>query len=296
VIPGHWGTPSQLDQAVGFQIRFGADLPAGAAHGQPLGFLHSQFLPSTPSLPVRSGNNSNRFKQIPAIMAMRLLSAAVNIDEPSHELERLTAGKVMDLTEEEIGRLLGVIAARAPRSAAEHAMQMLYENFSLTVRNYVWKNWTQDTQLIEELVQDTLFEVWRQPERFRGESRFKTWLLGIARHKTVDRLRKYRPVEELTENVEETLAADQPTITDVIAIEQIRASLQICMESLAATGRLSSAHREILHLAYVEDLDIAEMARIVQCPVNTVKTRLHHARLRIKNCMSRRLKGECHDD
>lgn len=202
----------------------------------------------------------------------------------------------MDLTEDEIGRLLGSIAARDPRTAAERAMQTLYENFSLPVRNYVWKNWTQDAQLIEELVQDTLFEVWRQPERFRGESRFKTWLLSIARNKAVDRLRKCRPVEELTEHVEETLAADQPAIIDVIALEEIRTSLKGCMESLTASGRLSQAHREILHLAYVEDLDIAEMARIVQCPENTVKTRLHHARLRIKNCMSRRLRGECHDD
>lgn len=202
----------------------------------------------------------------------------------------------MDLTEDEIGRLLGAIAARSPRSGAERAMQTLYASFSLPVRNYVWKNWTQDVQLIEELVQDTLFEVWRQPERFRGESRFKTWLLGIARNKAVDRLRKSRPTEELSEQMEQTLAADQPTAADAIAIDQIRASLKTCMETHAAAGRLSPAHREILHLAYVEDLDIAEMAQIVQCPENTVKTRLHHARLRIKDCMSRRLRGDCHDD
>lgn len=202
----------------------------------------------------------------------------------------------MDLTEDEIGNLLGAIAARIPRSVAERAMQVLYESFSLPVRNYVWKNWTQDSQIIEEVVQDTLFEVWRGPERFRGESRFKTWLLGIARNKAVDRLRKSRPVEELSEEMEQTLAADLPTITDVIAIEQIRMNLRACMDSLAAAGRLSQAHREILHLAYVEDLDIAEMAQIVQCPENTVKTRLHHARLRIKDCMSRRLRGECHEE
>ncbi|WP_045225818.1 RNA polymerase sigma factor [Methyloterricola oryzae] len=202
----------------------------------------------------------------------------------------------MDLTEDEIGDLLGAIAARIPRSAAERAMQVIYEGFSLSVRNYVWKNWTRDTHIIEEVVQDTLFEVWRQPERFRGESRFKTWLLGIARNKAVDKLRKSRPTEDLSEELEQTLAAEMPTITDVIAVEQIRMSLRACMDSLTVAGRLSQAHREILHLAYVEDLDIAEMAQIVQCPENTVKTRLHHARLRIKDCMSRRLlSGECHD-
>jgi RNA polymerase sigma-70 factor, ECF subfamily len=201
----------------------------------------------------------------------------------------------MELTEDEIARLLGAIATRTPMTVAERAMQRLYEGFSLPVRNYVWKNWTQDTHVIDEVVQDTLFEVWRQPERFRGESRFKTWLLGIARNKAVDQLRRSRPSEEISEEMEQTLATDLPTITDVIAIEQIRLSLKTCTASLAATGRLSQAHQEILHLAYVEDLNIAEIALIVHCPENTVKSRLHHARMRIKDCMRRRLRGECHD-
>lgn len=198
----------------------------------------------------------------------------------------------MELTEEEIGRLLSDIAARSPKSAAERGMKVLYQNFSSPVRNYIWKNWTQDLDVIEEVVQDTLFEVWKQPERFRGESRFKTWLLGIARNKAIDKLRRSRPFVAISEEMEDTLAADLPAITDVIAIEQIRSSLKACMECLSAKGRLSEAQREILHLAYVEDLDIAEMARIVECPENTVKTRLHHARLRIKDCLTRRLRGE----
>lgn len=202
----------------------------------------------------------------------------------------------MDLTEEEIGHLLAEIAARTPKSVAEQAMKIIYESFSLSVRNYVWKNWTQDPEVIEEVIQDTLFEIWKQPDRFRGESRFKTWLLGIARNKAVDRLRKSRPFVEISAEMEESLTADQPAITDVIAIEQIRSSLRFCMECLTAKGRLSEAHREILHLAYVEDLDIAEMAQIVDCPENTVKTRLHHARLRIKDCMTRRLRGETHHE
>ncbi|MBS1214873.1 MAG: hypothetical protein H6R26_3490, partial [Proteobacteria bacterium] len=167
-----------------------------------------------------------------------------------------------------------------------------YESFSLSVRNYVWKNWTQDPEVIEEVVQDTLFEVWKQPDRFRGESRFKTWLLGIARNKAVDQLRKSRPFVEISEEMEDSLAADLPAITDVIAIDQIRNSLRICMECLSARGRLSEAHREILHLAYVEGQEVWEMAQIVGCPENTVKTRLHHARLRIKDCLTRRLRGE----
>jgi RNA polymerase sigma-70 factor (ECF subfamily) len=201
----------------------------------------------------------------------------------------------MSLSEGEIKRRLNEIAQRTPKPVAERAIESLYLEFSLPVRNYVWKNWFQDPEEIEEVLQDCFWDVWKQPERFRGDSKFKTWLLSIARNKSVDRLRKSQRAADLTQElddtVENTLAADLAPLVDVLQREQVRESLSLCMDSLGAAGKLSVAQREVLHLAYVEDLDIGEMAAIVGCPENTVKTRLHHARLRIKDCLARRLSG-----
>lgn len=198
----------------------------------------------------------------------------------------------MDLSEFEINELLRQIAGGKSRRLSERAIETLYKNFNVVLRSYVWKNFFTDEGRIEEVIQDTFLEVWRHPDRFRGESTFKTWLIGVVRHKALDARRKESPRHEPIDDLEEVLPADTHTAIDQIEEEQIRQGLKFCLDSLSSLGKLSSAHREVLHLAYVEDLDVAEIAEIVVCPENTVKTRLHHARLKVKNCLQRRLRSE----
>ena len=50
--------------------------------------------------------------------------------------------------------------------------------------------------------------------------------------------------------------------------------------------RLSVEHREVLHLAYREELSVEEIAGVVDCPVNTVKTRMFYARKRLKTLLA----------
>jgi len=197
----------------------------------------------------------------------------------------------MELTEEQIFLLLNKIANRDVKTVSERAIETLYLEFSRAVRNYVWKTFTQDSTFIEEIVQDTFFEVWKHPERFRGESKFKTWLLGIARHKALDCLRMQRKDHDPLEDVAEVLESDDISVTEIIQKEQIMQGVKFCLESLTANGKLSAAHSEVLHLAYIEDQDINEIASILDCLESTIKTRLHYARQRIKHCLKMRLFG-----
>jgi len=203
----------------------------------------------------------------------------------------------MGLTEEQILSLLEKIADRTPKSISEQAISSLYLEYHRSVRNYVFKSFTRDETVIEEVVQDTFFEVWKRPELFRGEAKFKTWLLGIARHKTIDRLRKNVANNIPIDEVEETLTSDEISVSDLIQQEQIQQGIKYCLESLVAAGKLSAAHREVLYLAYIQDQDILEIAQVLDCLESTVKTRLHYARQRIKNCLKKRLMGGIdHDD
>jgi RNA polymerase sigma-70 factor (ECF subfamily) len=183
------------------------------------------------------------------------------------------------------------IADRGAKAAAERAIEILYLEFNRAVRNYIWKTFSQDDMLIEEVSQDTFMEVWKHPDRFRGESKFKTWLLGIARHKTLDSLRKRGQAHETLDDFEADLIADEMTVADMIQQEQIQNALKFCLENLSAGGKLSPEHREVLHLAYVDDQTVNEMAHILDCLENTIKTRLHYARQRIKKCLEMRLSG-----
>jgi RNA polymerase sigma-70 factor, ECF subfamily len=197
----------------------------------------------------------------------------------------------MELTDEQITALYRKLSGSSSTQDKERAIEALYVEFSRAVRNYVWKSITQDTVLIEEVVQDTFWEVWKHPERFRGESKFKTWLLGIARHKALDCLRKQRKDHDPIEEIEEHLESNEIAVTELIEKEQIQQAVKFCLENLTLNGKLTQVQGEVLHLAYVEDQDINEIATILKCLENTVKTRLHYGRQRIKNCLKKRLFG-----
>jgi RNA polymerase sigma-70 factor, ECF subfamily len=167
------------------------------------------------------------------------------------------------------------------------AFRELYKAFSRKVYAYVL-NMLNDHARAEEVVVDTLYEVWRQPQRFRGDSQFSTWLIGIARRKALMVYRARRPdeIHDDLESIAETSAADSPDGYAELATKQRREGVQHCM------GKLSDEHRECLHLVFFEGFSLAEVAEVQNCPEGTVKTRLFHARQKIKNCLQGLLRRE----
>src|SRR4029453_16767008 len=96
--------------------------------------------------------------------------------------------------------------------ADEAAFRELYRGFSRRLYAYVLRQLSDPAQA-EEIVADTLYEIWRQPARFRGESQFRTWLSGIARNKVLMAFRSRKPDHQHDDiaDVAETLAADDPS-------------------------------------------------------------------------------------
>lgn len=160
------------------------------------------------------------------------------------------------------------------------AFRELYKAFSRRVFAYVL-NMVKDHGRAEEILVDTMYEVWRAPARFRGDSQFGTWLIGIARNKALMVFRSRRPDEQHDDldDIAETEAADTPDGFAQLAAKQRSAGVQVCM------GKLSDEHRECMHLVFFEGLSLAEVAAVQGCPENTVKTRLFHARQKIRNCL-----------
>jgi RNA polymerase sigma-70 factor (ECF subfamily) len=167
------------------------------------------------------------------------------------------------------------------------AFQELYKAFSRKVYAYVL-NLLKDHVRAEEVLVDTMYEVWRNPARFRGDSQFSTWLIGIARNKALLVYRGRRPDEDHADldDIAETEASNDEDAYAQLATKQRREGVQHCME------KLSDEHRECLHLVFYEGFSLAEVAQVQRCPENTVKTRLFHARQRIKNCLRLLLERE----
>jgi RNA polymerase sigma-70 factor, ECF subfamily len=167
------------------------------------------------------------------------------------------------------------------------AFRQLYKAFSRKVYAYVL-NMLNDHARSEEVVVDTLYEVWRHPQNFRGDSQFSTWLIGIARRKAlmVHRARRPDEVHGDLEEIAEVMASDTPDGYSELAGKQRREGVQHCMD------KLSEEHRECLHLVFYEGMSLAEVAQVQNCPEGTVKTRLFHARQKIKNCLQALLRSE----
>jgi len=176
---------------------------------------------------------------------------------------------------ERVSKLLERIAKQD-----QAAFQELYKAFSRKVFAYVL-NQLKDQAKAEEVLVDTMYEVWRNPTRFRGESAFSTWLIGIARNKALLVYRSRRPDEDHADldDIADIIPDEGPDGYARLAEQQRREGVQLCM------GKLTEEHRECLHLVFYEGMSLAEVAAVQRCPENTVKTRLFHARQKIKNCL-----------
>ena len=132
--------------------------------------------------------------------------------------------------------------------------------------------------LVEEVVDDVLFVVWTDAMKFRGQSAVSSWIFGIAYRKAMSALR--------TES-----RFQSPPSTGVWSIddeEESGANLELISAGLA---ELSADHRQVIELTYFCGMSYQEVAAIADCPVNTVKTRMFHARRRLKVLLPR-LSGE----
>jgi RNA polymerase sigma-70 factor, ECF subfamily len=138
---------------------------------------------------------------------------------------------------------------------------------------------TGERVLAEEIVQDTMLAVWRGAGSFRGESSVRSWVIGIARRQTRDRLRGRR-----LRVVDDAVLADRPGPgpgPEAMALD--RAELA---EVRGAIRELGPAHREVLGLAFGSGLSLPEVAGVLEVPVGTVKSRLAAARTALNRTLN----------
>jgi RNA polymerase sigma-70 factor (ECF subfamily) len=177
--------------------------------------------------------------------------------------------RVVDPAAEGAGLLLRRIA-----SGDRDALAEVYATYGGTLFRYLLQL-TGEPSLAEEILQDTLVGVWRSAGTFEGRSSVQTWLIGIARRQAHNTLRR-RALPRADAEELDVLAAPDPNPEDAVLAEAER-------EEVAAAIRwLSPAHREVLTLAFVQELSYCEIATIVGVPEGTIKSRLSNAKRRLR--------------
>jgi len=158
------------------------------------------------------------------------------------------------------------------------AFDALYRHYYSRLMDFLTRMLNQ-RELAEEVVNDTMYAVWTGGASFGGRSRVSTWVFGIAYKKALKRLERERRGATTPFDEDCQLEAGTDPSADVDEAELQR-------RFQAALAQLSPAHRSVVELTFLLEYSYEEAADIVGCPVNTVKTRMFHARARLRALLS----------
>jgi RNA polymerase sigma-70 factor (ECF subfamily) len=156
------------------------------------------------------------------------------------------------------------------------ALEVLYGRYRERLPAFL-RRLSRDSALIEEVYNDVMVKVWDKAHQFQGQSRVSSWIYSIAYRDCLRMVKKQQRrdllVQLVGQEVPDTDLACEPESVD---LPVDRALLQQAMHKLPPKQRL------VLELCYFEGHAIEDIARIVSAPANTVKTRLHHARNKVR--------------
>jgi RNA polymerase sigma-70 factor (ECF subfamily) len=157
------------------------------------------------------------------------------------------------------------------------AFETLYRDYCPRLRRFIVRI-TRRPQIVDEIVNDTMLVVWRKASSYNLASNVSTWIFGIALRRALKTLKRIdTPVE---------FDPDDCPAANATEPENLLLELEKRATVARALGSLSHEHRAVLELCYFDGCSCAEIAGIVGCPVNTVKTRMFHARRRLRALMS----------
>jgi RNA polymerase sigma-70 factor (ECF subfamily) len=151
------------------------------------------------------------------------------------------------------------------------AFRELHLRYDRRIARFVSRSFPRSTSA-EEIISDTLWIVWQKAGQFKGASKVSTWIMGIAYRVGLKSLRnsthRFTDLEQLDASRESSHnPSSERDIRDWVAV---------------GLARLPDEQRKVLELAYHLGHSCAEIAVTMNCPVGTVKTRMHHGRQKLK--------------
>ena len=158
------------------------------------------------------------------------------------------------------------------------AFEALYRAYYPRLRRFV-ERMSSRPGIVDEVIDDTMLLVWNRADAYNHQSKVSTWIFAIAYRKTLKALRHEgaAPAEDAAEDDRAAPDADP---------EQQASARETRGVLARALATLSCEHRAVLSLTYFHGMGYREIAAIVECPIDTVKTRMFHARRRLRATLS----------
>jgi RNA polymerase sigma-70 factor (ECF subfamily) len=155
------------------------------------------------------------------------------------------------------------------------ALEQLYTLYHRRLARFLTR-FTLQYDCIGEVINDTFWSVWQSASQFRGASRVSTWVMAIAYRRALKALRDRRGG---LAHAEGEHGLDRLAAADAIEVAEQRELLDLALSSLPIEQRVA------LELTHYLGHSCEEIAAIMDCPVNTVKTRMFHARRKLRQIL-----------
>ncbi|NOZ53121.1 MAG: RNA polymerase sigma factor [Gammaproteobacteria bacterium] len=168
-------------------------------------------------------------------------------------------------------------ALQAVAEGDREAFKVLYHRYYTKLIRFVFRV-TQRTDLAEEIVNDVMVVVWEKAATYKGTAKVSTWIFGIAYHKAIKTLQQWSRVNQ-------PLDSDALQLAMLPDMERKIPDAQFSRDLQSTLTQLPAEQRAVVELTFYYGYSYPEIASIVSCPVNTVKTRMFHARRKLRELL-----------
>ncbi len=144
------------------------------------------------------------------------------------------------------------------------------------------------TEEARDVVQDAFVQAYTKLATFHRTAAFYTWLYRIAFNLSISRRRKHHPTESIERNREISGHEPMDPAAPTDRLEHEERAQQVRQ----ALSMLSDEHRSILVLRDIDDRAYEDIAEILDVPVGTVRSRLHRARMQLREQLKEVWQGE----
>ncbi len=173
------------------------------------------------------------------------------------------------------GKLIEQILLLRCQIGDKNALAELIGRYQKPLRYFI-SRLLDDDVTAEDVIQDTWLTVIGKIHGLREVEAFPTWLYRIARNKVYQQLRRNKRVFELDENL--TVPND---VEEEIFSDEDAAKIHQCL------AELNPNHKEVLLLRFLEQMSYEQIAKVIDCKIGTVRSRIHYAKLALKKEMEK---------
>ncbi len=169
------------------------------------------------------------------------------------------------------------------------AFESLIEDYQKRIFSIAYRM-IQHQEDAADLTQEVILKIFKNLDKFKGDSKFSTWVYRIATNTCLDEIKKSRrrttySLDKEIETEEGSMAAELPDTAPGPEEEAERKDIKKAV--YAAIGQLGQEHKQVIVLRDLQGLSYEEIAEILHCSVGTVKSRISRARGNLKKLLAK---------